>query len=105
MTSWRQSRILASLVVFAFLAVQISLPIQRAVDEDSRRFGWQMYSASDPAPDFVVSTSEGSEEISLADYTPVIRTDVPYAELIPPHLCSAVPDAQRVTWGNGTFEC
>jgi len=105
MTGWRRSRLVASIVIAAFLIVQLAVPLSRFGDDTARRFGWQMFSSSSPAPDFVVVTSTDDIDIVLDDYLAMRRADVDFAEYMPPHLCSVVPDAQQVTWDGGSYAC
>ena len=105
MTGWRRSRLVASIVIVAFVIVQLAIPLSRFGDDTARRFGWQMFSTSSPAPDFVVVTSTNEVDIALGDYLAMRRADVDFTEHMPPHLCAAVPDAQQVTWDDGSYEC
>lgn len=106
MRDWRKTRAVAVLVITLFLITQLVVPISRFGDDSAKRFGWQMFSEGYASPGFVVHTTEGADvEIPLGDYTAILRADVALTELIPPHLCTVVPDAASVTWQTGEYLC
>ena len=104
MTDWRRSRVLAGLVIAAFLVVQLTVPISR-FGEDAHRFGWQMFSSAGRQYDFSVATNDGEIEVDLEDYMAIVRADLDLTEVMPEHLCNVIPDAQRVTWRSGSHQC
>lgn len=105
MKDWRKSPIAAGLVIAAFVATQFSIPISRLVDDTSRRFGWQMFSVTHPAPEFVAITSSGDVEIDLNEFVARARGDIDLAAFLPTHLCRVIPNTERITWQNGEHEC
>jgi hypothetical protein len=90
--------------VTVFLIVQLDIPISR-IGDDARRFGWQMFSTAQSAPQFVVITDSGEIDIDNDDYLAKSRADIDLETLLPPHLCSVVPGAVSVDWEGGEFEC
>jgi hypothetical protein len=93
-------------VIVAFLAVQLAIPISRlGAHESARRFGWQMFSTARETPAFVVNTESGVVEIELDEYMAGARGDVDIVALLPPHLCNVVSGAVRVSWDSGGHEC
>lgn len=105
MSNWRRSRPLALAVIIAFLVVQLAIPISRLENEDTRRFGWRMFSVTRLAPEFVVVTGTEDMEIVIEDYMARVRADIDIAGLLPAHLCAVVPDARKVTWEDGEHPC
>jgi hypothetical protein len=106
MRNWRASGVAAALGVSIFLVVQLALPILRFGDGDrAQRFGWQMFSTAERAPEFVVETQVGNIDIVLEDYMARVRSDVDIEGQMPPHLCVVVDDAIRVTWDGGSLQC
>jgi hypothetical protein len=104
--NWRTSRPTAALLIALFLIIQLTLPISRLGDDSAKRFGWQMFSKSSTPPGFVVRMNDGAEvEISLDDYTAILRADIALIDRMPPHLCAIMPDALSVTWQTGEFQC
>ena len=94
------------IVIAVFLTVQLTLPIGRlGPHESARRFGWQMFSVAREDPTFVVATDSGQSVIDLNDYMAGARGDVDIVGFLPPHLCSVVPGAVRVTWDSGEYRC
>lgn len=105
-TSWRSSRPVAGLVIALVVVIQLAVPISRFDSDRAMRFGWQMFSASYPPANFVVTTRDGGQvEIDLDDYVVDPRVDVDLVRWLPPHLCQIIPEALGVTWDSGTFEC
>ena len=93
-------------VIVAFLAVQLAIPVSRlGAHESARRFGWQMFSTAQETPAFVVNTESGVVEVELDEYIAGARGDVDIVGLLPPHLCNVVSGAVRVTWDSGEHEC
>ena len=101
---WRKSRNAAVIGVTVFLILQLAIPISR-IGDDARRFGWQMFSTAQRAPQFVVITESGEIDIENGDYLAKSRADLDLETLLPPHLCSVVPDAISIRWDEGEFEC
>lgn len=103
--NWRSSRKIAAVLATVFLVVQLVVPISRFGDESARRFGWQMFSASATAPEFVVTTDSDQVEINLDDYMARVRSDIDIETLLPPHLCSVVAGAREVSWDSSRMTC
>jgi hypothetical protein len=104
--SWRTSRVVAAIAVVTFVVLQLWMPLSRLGAHDTApRFGWQMFSTAREAPEFVVETGTGSQEISLNDFMAGARGDVDIERLMPPHLCVVFPDAIVVTWPSGEYRC
>ena len=100
------SRPVAILAVALFFAIQLSIPLARMGDHDrSQRFGWQMFSVANEAPDFTVETGEGEVSIELSDVLARVRGDLDLPGLLPPFLCDTVEGAISVTWGNEEYRC
>lgn len=97
---------LALLVISLFVVVQISLPVARlgSVD-DARRFGWQMFSAYNPRPEFSVVTDTGVEGVDLDRITARLRADLDLEVLVPGHVCAHTEGAIAVTWDGRRAEC
>lgn len=106
MRDWRMSRRIASVVFGVILVLQFLIPVSRIRSDGPQRFAWQMFSEGSPTPLFVVHTSDAGEiDISLEDYTAMLRADIALTDLVPPHLCAVVPAAVSVTWQTGEFQC
>lgn len=103
---WRKNRVVTGAVLLAFLAVQLAIPITRLSSERGERFGWQMYSAVKPAPDFEVISAGGERAaIDLDDYVVSPRLDVDITGHLPQHLCTVIPRAVEVSWEVGSYRC
>jgi hypothetical protein len=103
-SDWRKSTVIAVIAMAMYLAVQLAIPISR-IGDDARRFGWQMFSTAQFAPEFVVETATEEIDIDYRDYIAMSRADVDLETLLPPHLCSVVPGAISVRWDGGELEC
>lgn len=89
-------------LIVLFASIQLSTPVLRLGAHDTLpRFGWQMFSAGRPAPEFRVETPEGALEIDHTVYMANPRSDIDVYALMPRHLCEVVPEAIRVTWPQG----
>ena len=103
---WRQSRSIAGFAVVLFLLVQVGIPLTRLGEGDrTLRFGWQMFTAAEEAPEFVVVTPDDQIEIELLDYLARARADIDIVGSMPAHLCTVFPEAVLVTWQSGEFTC
>lgn len=106
MTDWRRSRIVAGFAVALFLVVQIGIPLARLGEGDrTERFGWQMFTAAEEAPEFVVVTADSEIEVELLDYLARARADIDIVGSMPEHLCTVIPGAVSVSWQTGEFKC
>lgn len=92
-------------MIAIFLVIQLAIPISRFADETPRRFGWQMFTVTRQAPDFVVHTSTHDIEIDLDDFVARARGDIDLANILPAHLCNVIPDAESITWEDGHHRC
>ena len=105
MADWRKTRWAAFLVIGCFVLVQLTLPLTRIGADDPTRFGWQMYSSPRPLPDFFIVTSTGEVPVDVSEHTASIRVESDYVAVLPPHLCAVTPDAVRISWDGGGYEC
>ena len=105
MSDWRNSRVLALVVIGAFFVIQLAIPISRLGSGDPARFGWQMYSSADPAPVFTIETVDGEEAVELDHYLAARRVEIDVTTLLPEHLCTVINGAIRVTWDGGEHTC
>jgi hypothetical protein len=103
-SDWRKSTVVAATAIAVYLVVQFAIPISR-IGDDARRFGWQMFSTAQFAPEFVVVTPTGEIDIDHRDHVAMSRADVDFERLLPPHLCRVVPGAVSVRWEEGELEC
>lgn len=106
MNDWRRSRFVAGFAVALFLALQLGIPLARLGEGDrTQRFGWQMFTAAEEAPEFVVVTEDSEIEIELLDYLARARADIDIVGSMPAHLCEVVAGAVSVSWQSGEFTC
>lgn len=106
MSSWRKSGRIASVAAGLIILVQFAVPISRLVDEDkATRFGWQMFSGSRAFPQLVVETPEGDVDIALSDFLIRQRVEIDVVQVLPPFLCSEIPNAVSVRWDDGEYQC
>lgn len=85
-------------VFFAYLAIQIAVPVYGLFQRTPTRFGWQMFSAASvPARVWIVS-ADGEREISPAAYIGNFRSDLNYERYAPPHLCRVRPEAKAIRY-------
>ena len=66
---------------------------------------WHMFSTSQPAPHYTVTTPETVVTIDLADITARLRADLPFEEFVPQHLCMIVADAVTMQTPSGVVSC
>jgi len=106
MTEWRKSRTAAAVAVVLFVVLQLAIPISRiSADDETVRFGWQMFSTVGESIEFTVHTSTASFVIDLEAVMARARGDIPLEELLPPHLCDTIQEAESVTWHDKSYEC
>lgn len=106
MSEWRKSPAVALVIVTLFLIIQLGLPLSRLGEHDrAPRFGWQMFSVFSQEVEFRVHTADSSESIELDDIMAIVRADLPLEEGVPPHLCRITPEAVRITWEGGEYQC
>lgn len=104
-SNWRCSTRPALTLLTLIVAAQLTIPIGLAVADHQPRFAWQMFSGSPKTPEFRVETTLGSKPIRPEDYLLRARSELDLETLLPPYLCSANPEAVRVTWDGGEWEC
>ena len=106
MSGWRWNPRIAAVCLALFLVVQLTIPLSRMIggDDDSQRFGWQMFTAASFF-DFEVVTPSGVIQIDPDDVLAKPRGDMHLDDLLPPYLCAIYPEAIRVTWSEGELEC
>lgn len=84
---------------FAFVVlvvVMIGVPLFH-LSGSGARFGWRMFSFGQALPQFTVVDGQGaSTAIDVEDYTANLRSDVPFGDALPPHLCRVVAGASVV---------
>ena len=56
-------------------------------------------------PRFVVATTDKTVDIDLKTITARLRSDPPFGQFVPAHLCATVPEAITVTWPEGSLDC
>ncbi len=94
-TTWPGNPI-ARVLIVAFLALQIAVPVVAVFGERPQRFAWHMYSALPPVPQAWVVRADGTEEpMELEALFVVPRAEIDYASVLWDRLCS-VPDVVRV---------
>lgn len=80
-----------------FLGVQAAVPLARLWAPRPARFGWQMFTASEPRPRFSLVLRDGtSRPADLRLYVAHSRGEVDLARALPPHLCRVVPGVASV---------
>jgi hypothetical protein len=106
MTGWRQSGVVALVVIVAFLLIHLAVPIERYGNPDvTARFAWQMFAGFVPAPDFTVVTAHGERQVALDEYMAWPRADIDIVRYLPGHLCDVISGAHSVRWESGSLEC
>lgn len=112
----RRRLVVVSIVVVAWLAVQLAVPLVRMVERGGgarpRTFGWQMFShqLEAPAERFYVTTRNGRREVDIRPYlTGPMRREVLYGPALVAELCARpeifaveVVDAE---WGTAETTC
>lgn len=88
--SWTSTeKIRVALVVFIGFAM-VGVPGWHLVG-GGERFGWRMFGFSQALPEFTLVDDDGYESpVDVEEFTAALRSDVPYGELLPPHLCRVV---------------
>ena len=109
----RIAEIMIACFFVVFLTVQVAVPIgQMLWAPRPARFGWQMYSVVSAAPQFDLMLRDGSTQpVAIEAYVTSLRSDVPLARYLPPHLCRLFPQAAAVRYQmhdgsqSGTYRC
>jgi hypothetical protein len=91
--AWPERRTLAiSVVVVAFLAVQLLVPLVALFGPRPSRFAWQMYSALPRVPHAWTVAADGTEApIDLGSFFAVQRAEIDYVAVLRAGLCDMVP--------------
>ena len=93
----RIRRRLISWFCFAFVAVNLLVPVYRLTLPPNQPFGWQMYSSL-AGHTFEVKFPEGtSRVVDARDYVLRYRSEIDFRDYLPPVLCREFPDATEVT--------
>lgn len=78
----------ASLLIAAFLAVQLVVPAVALFAPRPARFGWHMYSALPPVPQaWIVHADGSSEAVDVTSLFVVPRAEIDYAAALRDRLC------------------
>ncbi len=87
-----ERRLLAvSVVVAAFLAIQVLVPVVALFGPRPARFSWQMYSALPRVPHAWTVTADGTEHpIDLGPLFAVQRAEIDYTAVLRAGLCDMV---------------
>ena len=81
---------LVSVLVAAFLAIQVIVPTVALFGPRPARFAWQMYSALPDMPRAWVLNRDGTEQpIDLGQLFAVQRAEIDYAAVLRTGLCEA----------------
>jgi hypothetical protein len=85
-----------SVVIIAFLLVQIAVPVAALFGPRPERFAWQMYSALPDVPRAWTVAADGSEQpVDLDALFAVRRAEIDYTTVLRTGLCDAT-DAPAV---------
>ena len=66
------------------------------VPERQTEFTWEMFAKGGPRDEFVVDLGDRTVRRSIADLVDPARANTDYAEVLPPHICLTMPDAESV---------
>lgn len=106
MHDWRRSPTTALVATALIFAIQVAIPALRFGPPDSpQRWAWQMFSKPPYSVEFTIETARGAEVADLEAYSAHPRGDFDLTGAMPAHLCAVHPEAIRVTWEGGSFEC
>jgi hypothetical protein len=90
-------RVAATAFFVLFLVVQTAVPLVQLWSPRPARFGWQMFSASQPRPRFSLVMRDGtSQPANLRLFVAHSRGEVDLEKALPRHLCRVVPDVAAV---------
>lgn len=85
-------------VVVLWLVFQCVLPAALLVTpRRPHPFGWQMYSATRPTPEFILEWSDRSSSLDIYALLARRRGEIDYARHIPAHMCRQDPTLRAVT--------
>ena len=80
-----------SVLVVAFLALQLLVPLAALFGPRPARFSWQMYSALPPVPHAWTVAADGTEQpIDLGPLFAVQRAEIDYPAVLRVGLCETV---------------
>jgi hypothetical protein len=83
----------------AFLAVQIVVPCVQLTKTRPTQFGWHMFSAWRPIPQYWIVFGDGAtQEIDVHEHIGVRRLDADHHREFPAYLCRTYPNAVAVRW-------
>ena len=83
---------------FAYLAVQIALPVYHLFRPRPTRFGWQMFSAASVPSHVWIVSGDQLEEISAQAYIGYFRADLEWERYALPHLCRVRSPATAIRY-------
>lgn len=79
-----------SVIIVAFLLVQVAVPLVALFGPRPGRFAWQMYSALPEVPRAWIIASDGTEQpVDLDALFAVRRAEIDYADVLRAGLCDA----------------
>jgi hypothetical protein len=92
------SRRRLTLAVFSAIVVfQLGVPLAQLWAPRPARWGWQMYATLSSTPTFTVVLKTGTvQPVDPAAYVTLMRTEIDFATVLPPHICHMMPDAVAV---------
>lgn len=101
---------LRSLAILAFCAGyliwQVALPVRSLLDRSHFSYGWQMFAFGVRPSRFDIVYSDSTVERSVfSNFVKVVRVEVDYPALLPPHICATVPSAAAVRVDGREYPC
>jgi hypothetical protein len=94
---WTRRHGLAAAFSLAFLSVQIAVAAYQLSAPRPARFGWQMWAARKPSPQFLAVMRDGTKQpADLLKFVGVSRGEMDLEEALPPHLCRFIPGIAAV---------
>jgi hypothetical protein len=97
--SWRHT--VSALALVGILLAQIVPPTVQLLKPKPQRFGWQMFSAFNPIPQYELIMPDGQiVPVDLHQHVGAWRNEADYARYLPAHLQRVYPQARgiRVRW-------
>jgi hypothetical protein len=89
-----------------YLIWQVALPVRSLLDRSHFSYGWQMFAfAVRPARFDIVYSDSTVRPNVFSKFVKVVRVEVDYPTLLPPHICATVPDAAAVRVGEREYPC
>jgi len=107
--TWTATQRIRALAFVVLASAMIVVPLA-VFAQDGARFGWRMFSFSDPFPELTLVDEDGTRTVvDPIPYIGRLRGDVPFGDALPPHLCAVVPGTARVVVSLGgeesEFDC